>query len=299
MDRPYLRGTPGIHRNAYDKIKDYSGSHNIEGRMFPGDEEIYNTDYNNVIRFTNNSPFYEKHFTPSNIIEHQFDWLERPVTKNYHGDKGYKYDVKIPDQEKFPHIADRMGYPEILGHPIDRLLRLEADIFHPTNLDQPFVKVPNPHPSASLNFEEGEIVYENYQIREWAKMWTYSGLSVFGIFGLVMPYQLVFKTHFFTSAAMETIFIPHHHFSAFYWDYFKLHIPISVGVITYGAYTALALANKFFRDYVVKVQYNKDKDLVFVTTINHHGGLNEECFESQHLEILPPSVKIGTRHLSS
>ena len=59
----------------------------------------------------------------------------RPVNKNYHKDKGYKFDVELKYDEKFPHVADRLGYPEILGTPIERLLRLEGEIYHPNYLD--------------------------------------------------------------------------------------------------------------------------------------------------------------------
>jgi hypothetical protein len=36
------------------------------------------------------------------------------------------------------------------------------------------VKLPDVNPDASLNFEEGEILYENTRVLEWAKFWTYS-----------------------------------------------------------------------------------------------------------------------------
>ena len=36
-------------------------------------------------------------------------------------------------------MADRLGHPEILGTPFERLMRLESDIYHPMNLNQPFV----------------------------------------------------------------------------------------------------------------------------------------------------------------
>jgi hypothetical protein len=42
---------------------------------------------------------------------------------------------------------------------MDRLFKLEKDIYHPTYLDQPFVRMPTQHPSKSLNFEQGEVVY--------------------------------------------------------------------------------------------------------------------------------------------
>lgn len=32
-------------------------------------------------------------------------------------------------------MADRLGHPEILGNPWERLLRLESEMFHPSYLD--------------------------------------------------------------------------------------------------------------------------------------------------------------------
>lgn len=60
---------------------------------------------------------------------------ERPVTKNFHPDKGYKYDVETPYEERYPYQADRLGHPEILGNPFERLMRLEGEMFHPQYLD--------------------------------------------------------------------------------------------------------------------------------------------------------------------
>jgi hypothetical protein len=45
-----------------------------------------------------------------------------------------------------------LGHPEFLGSPVDRLFKLENDIFHPTYLDQPFVQQPGAKPSEQLNF---------------------------------------------------------------------------------------------------------------------------------------------------
>jgi hypothetical protein len=73
------------------------------------------------------------------------------VTKNFNS-KGYKYDVEVKNEDKYQYVADRLGHPEFLGTPMERLLKLENDIYHPTYLDQPFVQMPNAKPSESLNF---------------------------------------------------------------------------------------------------------------------------------------------------
>ena len=52
------------------------------------------------------------------------------------------------------------------------------------------------------------------------------------------------------------------------------------------------------KDYVVKMQYSKDKELIFVTRISPYGSADEEVYETAHLECLPPSVKAGLPHMS-
>jgi hypothetical protein len=94
--------------------------------------------------------------------------------RDFHQDKGYKYDVTVPVDERYPFLADRLGHPEILGTPTERLLRLEGEIYHPNWLDQPFAKMPSENPDPTLNFEEGEVLYENTRLLEWAKFWNYS-----------------------------------------------------------------------------------------------------------------------------
>ena len=43
------------------------------------------------------------------------------------------------------------------------------------------------------------------------------------------------------------------------------------------------------------MQYNEDKELLFVTFTGYNGCPVEEVFEMEHLEILPPSVKSGIK----
>jgi len=71
----------------------------------------------------------------SHEIEHEKELDARPVRSDFHVDKGSKYDFATPDEDKYPFLADRLGHPEILGTPFERLMRLESDIYHPVNLD--------------------------------------------------------------------------------------------------------------------------------------------------------------------
>jgi hypothetical protein len=85
-------------------------------------------------------------------------------------------------------LADRIGHPELLGTPAERLLRLESEVYHPAYLDQPFVKMPSGSPHASLNFEEGEVLYENTKLLEWAKFWNYTVFCGYAWCALFVPF---------------------------------------------------------------------------------------------------------------
>ena len=242
IDRPYLNGIPGVHKNVYpDGVKNYSppeklGFQNVKEMEYPELDAISR----NQDRWLDQSIFYPKY---EKMTHYDVDWQKeldtRPVTTDYHHDKGYKYDVPVPISEKWPHVADRMGYPEILGDPWERLLRLEGDIYHPNYLDQPFIQIPSSDPNPSLNFEEGEVIYENTQLLEWGKFFTLTGLSMFGFLGAFIPYSLFYKTHLFMSSAMENIFQSYHNFSMFYFDNLGLHIPIFAGAGGYLLYAGL------------------------------------------------------------
>lgn len=239
LDRPYLNGIPGIHKNVYPSgAKNYNppenlGLQNVKEQEYPELDAISK----NENRWLDQTVYYPKH---EKMTHYDVLWPKeietRPVNKDFHPDKGYKYDV--PVAYKWPHVADRLGYPEILGDPFERLMRLEGDIYHPMNLDQPFVEMPSSDPHPSLNFEEGEVIYENPQVQEWAKLFTLSGFSLFAFLGAFVPYSLFYKTHMFMSNAMENIFFNYHGFSMFYFDNLGIHMPVFGGVAAYLLYAS-------------------------------------------------------------
>lgn len=143
MDRPYLSGLPGNHKNVSGGLKNYSQPANgvqQDTAEIEAVSEFFHQSFKNQNRFLDDSIFYPKHAT---MTHHDIEWpkeLEaRPVTKNFQPDKGYKYDVEVPYNERYPYQADRLGHPEILGTPHERLMRLEGELYHPNWLDQPFV----------------------------------------------------------------------------------------------------------------------------------------------------------------
>lgn len=51
--------------------------------------------------------------------------------------------------------------------------------------------------------------------------------------------------------------------------------------------------------YAIKVSYSKDKELLFVKRINNFGLVEEDVYETAHLEILPPRQRSAVQDLSS
>lgn len=88
-----------------------------------------------------------------------------------------------------------MGHPEFFGTPMDRLFKLEKDIYHPTFTDQPFVKMPTQYPSESLNFEQGEVLYENTRVLEWIRAIQLGNVGALAYFGVFIPLNMAFKTN--------------------------------------------------------------------------------------------------------
>jgi hypothetical protein len=148
----------------------------------------------------------------------------------------------------------------LFGSAIERLFKLENDIYHPEYIDQPFVKTPSNKPDPSLNFEEGEVVYENTRLLEWLKFWQATMFTVAAYAVLFVPYQLVFKTHLHTPLADEIYpFFPYHYCSPFNMDAYHLGIPFVAGIAGYGVYVVMNLVNSVTRNYVVRMSYSKDK----------------------------------------
>jgi hypothetical protein len=161
-----------------------------------------------------------------------------------------------------------LGHPEFLGSPVDRLFKFENDIFHPTYLDQPFVQQPSARPSQQLNFEQGEVLYENTRVLEWIRFVQLTGLSIGAYIALYVPFSLGFKTNLVTDAADELLFQQYHLVSPTTVDILRLCIPVGMGAIAYTVYGLLNYTNSITSQYVVKMSYSKDKVFCFFNTRN-------------------------------
>ncbi len=61
--------------------------------------------------------------------------------------------------------------------------------------------------------------------------------------------------------------------SYYNFDNTELHIPVVAGLLMYSSYYFFKASDRAFRDYVVKLQYSKDKELLFVTRVSPYGSL--------------------------
>lgn len=257
LDRPYKKGVPGVDTNLpggpkHVKLPDLG----FERRDIL---EYDVSTFQNEDSFIANTP-YEENWKPSNILEWEQEYRNRPVTRHFNHAKGYKYDVPVKPEEKYEFLADRLGHPELFGSAIERLLKLENDIYHPEYIDQPFVKTPSNKPDPSLNFEEGEVLYENTRLLEWLKFWQATIFTGAAYSVLFVPYQLVFKTHMHTPMADEIFpFMPYHACSPYNMDSYHIGIPFVAGIAGYAVYLVLNVVNRLTRNYIVKMSYSKDK----------------------------------------
>jgi len=65
----------------------------------------------------------------------ELNWQEqlrnRPVAHHYDHDKGTKYDVEWTEDQKFPHVATRLGFPELRQEPIELIVGFERSPANP------------------------------------------------------------------------------------------------------------------------------------------------------------------------
>lgn len=112
----------------------------------------------------------------SQTQEIDFEAEKAALPKNHHAHAPQsKYDVAWTEDQKFPHVADRLGYPILSEEPIEKIFGIERAPAHPGFQFQPFVQTPSFDPDPTLNFELGETIYENKKVSEWIKFWRTLG----------------------------------------------------------------------------------------------------------------------------
>lgn len=180
--------------NVFDKVRDYGAVGGNPGNADIDDMIVDLSLLDNLKITINNTPFHRKFTKTSNVVAWEKERDERPVNAHFHLAKGHKYDVETPWEERAPHVADRLGHPEIFPTPLETLLRLERFDCHPGYLDQPFIQIPSAEPDKDLNFRPGEVVYENPVVEEYYKfsVWGLTFGSAF--FAVWYPYMAFVKS---------------------------------------------------------------------------------------------------------
>lgn len=293
LDRPYLKtGEKGNTKNIYNPIKDYSNRKNLN----ESPSEMLDTEllqYQNEKMFVNNLPFVSKGKKPENWQEVDKLKEEAQVTDHFNP-KGYKFDVATPLEERYPHVADRLGHPEIFLTPLESLLRLDRMITHPNFVDQPFIKTPNAEPDSDVDFNRGEVVYENSNCAEWGKFFIYTtNIFYFYFFGYLPMHAL----HLSTTVRPETLSelgIEFFQYDPNHFDSLNLFPGTFLMIFLVGFHLNNVLLHKIVKNNVEKVQYNQNKDLIFVRNVGRYGNMENKVYEMDHLEIKAGYNKSGT-----
>ena len=248
-----------------------------------------------------------KNITQTQHLNHEKTLSQRPTTSHYDHDRGSKYEVEWREDQKFPHVASRLGYPILREEPIERILGIERAPAHPGYQFQPFVQTPSMDPDPTLSFEQGEVIYENRRVVEWVRFWKTMTAATFGF----APGFYLFEMYAadglpslpWISENWNMWQIPQQFQDGGGWqlesyrycddhDYMNMQYGAkrSLGRPAHTAYAAsvLILAQYMNLDYVSKMVYSKDKDLVFVYKPDGIWNETEYVHEVHHLEQMVP-----------
>nr|BAJ99754.1 predicted protein [Hordeum vulgare subsp. vulgare] len=110
---------------------------------------------------------------------------------------------------------------------------------------------------------------------------------------------MAFKTNLVVDKADELFISQQHLWSATHLDVARLFTPISTLGVFYIIQATMKLITQVGGQYAIKVSYSKDKELIFVKRVNNFGQVEEDVYETAHLEILPPRQRSGVKDLSS
>ena len=225
-----------------------------------------------------------------------------------------EFEEAVPYEYRYPHLSDKLAnYNNQLpaeGTAND-MLQLNSDLNN-TVFKSNFVQQPNKEPDTDLKFEKGEILYENKDADSGLYLTRQLDYSTFGYISFYIA-QGVASGRFtysvynenldtradsrvaFNSLVDSTNFGPSWH-RVDEWSMFMFitPLPILVVIVYFG------FLNTFTKYFVVKMQYNEPRDLLFITKTS--GGILkkqiEKAYEVTYLQVLPPSPRTGYEDLS-
>lgn len=175
---------------------------------------------------------------------------------------------------------------------------MEDDYTHPGFLDQPFVRVPRQEPNEDIDFRAGEVIYENPKVAEWGRLGVLSTISLYFYYMAFWPIASLYKTHIPSPEMLFSRLDQFKMFSIHEVDKFN-SMPIVHSVsLAILLYLNLGILNTFSKNFVTKLQYNRNKDLLFVTSLNEFGSLKEKTYELSNIERVVRADKASLRYSS-
>jgi len=173
-------------------------------------------------------------------------------------------------------------------------------------------------PDEDMDWEEGEVIYENTKIGEWVKLWKMTTFATLVSAPVFYTYEIYCADGTpslqWNSDTWMSWDIPRQFQDGGGWgvedirycddnDYMNLQYGVKRAMMrpAFTGYwmTLLALVYHLDFDYVTKMRYNKDKDLVFITKPDRFWGEQQHIHEVHHLEQMVPSAVTALRYHSS
>jgi len=172
-------------------------------------------------------------------------------------------------------------------------------------------------PDPTLNFQQGETIYENRNVIEWTRFWKISTIATFGVFPGFYVFEMYAADGAPSLSWMEDNFITwsipaqfqdgsgwglegqrycddHDYMNFLYTGKRSIARPMH----TFYMCTLLVLLQNMNMDYVSKMVYNKEKDIVFVYKPNGIWNEIEYVYEMHHLEQQVPFAVTAIKELS-
>lgn len=110
-----------------------------------------------------------------------------------------------------------------------------------------------------MNFEQGEVVYENTKVLEWIRLFQLGNITALAYFGVFLPLNIAFKTNLTLEKADELFIGQQHLWNANSIDVLRLFTPISTLGVFYIIMATMKLITQVGGQYALKVSYSKDK----------------------------------------
>lgn len=161
---------------------------------------------------------------------------------------------------------------------------MEDDYTHPGFLDQPFVRVPRQEPNQDIDFRAGDIIYENPKVTEWSRLGFMGTVSAYFYLCAYWPVMMLYKTHIPNSEMLFSRTDSFKFFSMNEIDKFgSAPLMHSLGFSAL-LYLFLKMASSFTSLFVTRMQYNINKDLLFVSVVDELGMIKEKTYELSNVE---------------